>query len=304
MGSLREVADQVFAWVAPTGGWGWSNAGLITDGRADPLLVDTLFDLELTGEMLAAMRSTIPAANHIGTLVNTHANGDHCYGNELAGAASIVASTRAAEEMRRLPASSLAALVAAAPEGSYFRRIFGTFRFEGISDTFPTRTFDGVLTLAVGSTGVELVELGPAHTAGDVIAWLPDRRVVFTGDLLFVGGHPIVWAGPISHWVAALDRIIELDPAVVVPGHGPVTDASALHELRAYFVELEAAARPLWEEGMSPLAAARAIRIDRAVGWGEAERLVVNVAACFREFAGSKDPLDIGELFEGMAELA
>lgn len=304
MGALREVADGVYAWVAATGGWGWSNAGLITDGGADPLLVDTLFDLRLTGEMLDAMKASVPAASHIGTLVNTHANGDHCYGNELVTGASIVASTRAAAEMERLPASSLAAMVAGAPAGSFFHRIFGGFAFDGITDAFPTRTFDGTLEIDVGDTPVSLVELGPAHTAGDVIAYVPSRRVVFTGDLLFVGGHPIVWAGPVGNWVAALDRILELDVDVVVPGHGPVTDLAAVRELRAYFVELEAAALPLWQDGLSPLEAARVLRIDRAAGWGEAERLVVNVAACFRQFAPSEEPLDIAGLFAGMEALA
>jgi cyclase len=301
---LVEVADGVWAWLQPDGSWGWSNAGLVTDGDDDPLLVDTLFDLHLTGAMLDSMRRRIPAAAHIATVVNTHANGDHCYGNELVAGASIVASTRAAEEMRRVPASALASLVASAPEGSYFRRIFGGFAFDGITDTYPTRTFDGVLDLAVGSTPVQLVEFGPAHTGGDVIAVVPSRKTVFTGDLLFIGGHPIVWAGPVRNWVAALDHILGLEVDVIVPGHGPVTDKDGVRELRAYFVELETAARPLWEAGLSPLDAARQLRIDRAAGWGDPERLVVNVAACFRDFAGSSEAADMAALFVGMAELA
>lgn len=303
-GSLHEVADGVFAWLAPTGGWGWSNAGLVTDGAAEPLLVDTLFDVKLTGAMLDAMRVAVPAADAIGTVVNTHANGDHCYGNQLVGDASIVASTHAAEEMRRLPASAMAGLVAGAPDDSFFRRIFGGFSFEGIEAVLPTRTFDGSLSLTIGDTEVQLVELGPAHTEGDVIAVVPERRAVFTGDLLFIGGHPIVWAGPVGNWVAALDYLLALDVDVIVPGHGPATDKDGVRELRAYFVELQAAARPLWEEGLTPLEAARRIHIDRAAGWGEAERLVVNVAACFRDLSGSSTGPDIGELFAGMEALA
>ena len=77
---LHELGNGCFAFLQPDGGWGWSNAGLVTDAGAS-LLVDTLFDLALTREMLAAMRRATPAAERIGTLVNTHANGDHCYGN-------------------------------------------------------------------------------------------------------------------------------------------------------------------------------------------------------------------------------
>jgi len=127
---------------------------------------------------------------------------------------------------------------------------------------------------------------------------------VFTGDLLFIGGHPIVWAGPVAHWVEALDRILAMDVDTIVPGHGPVTDKAGVRELRAYFVELETAARPLWEQGMSPLEAARQLRIERAAEWSEAERLVVNVTAVFKGFSGDSDAADITALFAQMAALA
>ena len=72
--------------------------------------------------------------------------------------------------------------------------------------------------------------LGPAHTAGDVLAWVPDDRTVFTGDLLFIGGTPIMWAGPVGNWLAACDRILEMDAENIVPGHGPMTDAAAIYD--------------------------------------------------------------------------
>ena len=174
-------------------------------------------------------------------------------------------------------------MMAAAPTmgavGAYVQRIFGAFDFEGIELTLPDRH----LRRRAGADGrrharCACIELGPAHTEGDVVAEIPARGVVFSGDLLFIGGHPIVWAGPVANWVAALDRILAMDVDVIVPGHGPVTDKAGVRELRAYFVELEAAAFPLWQEGLSPLDAARRLHIDRAAGWGEAERLVVNVA--------------------------
>jgi cyclase len=302
---LVEVGDGVHAWLQPDGGWGWSNAGLIADGEA-ALLVDTLFDLRLTAEMLEVMRRAVPAAV-IGTVVNTHANGDHCYGNQLLAGSRIIASRRAAAEMSRVPPSVLAGVMAAAPTmgavGSYVQRIFGSFHFDGIDLTLPSETFDGLLELTVGNTLVRLLELGPAHTEGDVVAEIPSRGVVFTGDLLFIGGHPVVWAGPIANWVAALDRILAMDVDAIVPGHGPVTDKAGVRELRAYFVELEAAALPLWQEGLSPLDAARRLHLDRAAGWGEAERLVVNVAACFRGWAGEGTTVPL-DTFSDMATLA
>ena len=111
----HEIADDTWAYLQPDGGWGWSNAGLITDGDA-ALLVDTLFDLELTATMLEELRAVTPAAATIGTLVNTHANGDHCYGNQLVSGADIVASNASAREMDDVPPAMLAALLTAAPD--------------------------------------------------------------------------------------------------------------------------------------------------------------------------------------------
>src|ERR1700704_4423147 len=99
---LREVGDGLYAYFQPDGSWGWSNAGLIVDGEAT-LLVDTLFDLRLTGDMLAEMRRAVPAAERIETLVNTHANGDHTFGNQLVEGARILASERTAQEMLEAP---------------------------------------------------------------------------------------------------------------------------------------------------------------------------------------------------------
>src|SRR3546814_2294882 len=88
----------MWAYVQPGGSWGWSNAGLIVDGD-QTLLVDTLFDLKLTGQMLTAMRDAVPAAARIGTLVNTHANGDHTFGNSLVEGARIITTDSVADHL-------------------------------------------------------------------------------------------------------------------------------------------------------------------------------------------------------------
>ena len=146
--------------------------------------MDTLFDLNLTREMLAAMRRATPAAARIGTLVNTHANGDHCYGNALLRDAEIIASRATAEEMKEVPPSVMQSLLDNAeqlgPAGEFFRRVFGAFDFRGIEPVLPTRTFERALTLGVGDKNVELIEVGPAHTRGDVLVHSPADRVVFS----------------------------------------------------------------------------------------------------------------------------
>jgi len=304
---LDEVGDGVWAYLQPDGSWGWSNAGLVTGGEQS-LLVDTLFDLRLTAAMLAEMRHKVPAARRIGTVVNTHANGDHCWGNELVGDAEIVSSRACAEEMGEPAPHVLSEMVAAAPSmgklGEYVSRIFGPFHFDEVTLRLPTSTFDGELELRVGDRRVQLIEVGPAHTRGDVIVVLPDDSVVFTGDILFAGGHPIVWAGPVGNWVRALDRILAMDVDTVVPGHGPVTDEAAVAELADYFRYLTEEARVRFEAGLSPLEAARDIDLSRYRDWGEGERVVVNVAAVYRELDPSAPAPSVIELFSDMAELA
>jgi glyoxylase-like metal-dependent hydrolase (beta-lactamase superfamily II) len=303
---LHEVADGVWAYLQPDGGWGWSNAGLVT-GDGVSLLVDTLFDLRLTGAMLEAMRRVTPAAEHIGTVVNTHANGDHCYGNALVADSEIISSARCAEEMAQLPASAMAGVLRAAPTlgpaGEFLARIFAPFSFDDIPATPPTATFEGRLDVRVGDRPVTLLEVGPAHTAGDVVVHLPDDGVVFTGDILFHGAHPIVWAGPVANWVAACERVLELDASVIVPGHGPLATPSAVADLRLYFQHLTAEARLCYDAGMTPLDAARDIDLGPYAGWGEPERVVANVRALYRDF-GDESPADVVTVMGEMAALA
>lgn len=293
-----EVADGVWAYLQPDGGWGWSNAGLVTGGD-DSLLVDTLFDLKLTEEMLRELKRVSRAAELIGTLVNTHSNGDHCYGNALLQGAEIIASRACAEEMVDLPPSRLADVMRGAPNqgrtGQFLQRIFGPFSFEGIDLVPPTRTFDGKLDVHVGDRKVSLIEVGPAHTRGDVIVHIPADSVVFTGDILFHGGHPIVWAGPVSNWIDACVKVLELGPAVIVPGHGPLAEASAVEALRSYFEWLTGEARARYDAGMPVLDAALDIELDEYEDWTERERLAVNVQALYREFGATdfEEPLGL-----------
>jgi glyoxylase-like metal-dependent hydrolase (beta-lactamase superfamily II) len=303
---LAEVADGVYAYLQPDGGWGWSNAGLVSDGEAT-LLIDTLFDLALTEAMLADMRRAVPAAERIGTLVNTHANGDHCYGNQLVAGARIVASERTAEEMSELPPAAMAALVEQAPNmgrlGEFFLRCFGSFSFGGIEPAQPQETFSDQLELRVGDRDVRLLEVGPAHTRGDTMAWLPAERVLYTGDILFNGAHPIAWAGPVSNWLAACERIETLAPEAIVPGHGPLASIADVRELRAYLEYLYEQARSAHGEGLTPLEAARRVELDRWADWGERERLVVNIANIYGELTGEGPPNPL-EAFQQMADFA
>lgn len=303
---LNDLGGGNWAWLQPDGSWGWSNAGLVADGEAT-LLVDTLFDLKLTAEMLSAMRDAVPAAGSIDQLVNTHSNGDHCNGNEIVHGAEIIASAACAEEMAHESPAGMVAMKARAAElgdlGEFFLHCFGAFDFEGISQTLPTRTFDDALTLTVGDKRVELVNVGPAHTRGDVLVQVADDGIVYTGDILFIEGHPIMWAGPVGNWIRACDAIVAMAPEQVVPGHGPVTDVAGVKEVQAYLRYIEREARARFDAGMSAEDAAFDISLADYSSWGDAERIAVNVATLYREFAGDDSAPNVPELFGLMTRI-
>jgi len=304
---LRELGDGCYAYLQGDGSWGWSNAGLVVADGAS-LLVDTLFDLALTQRMLDTL-APLTAGAPISTLLNTHANGDHCYGNQLVAQAEIIASSATAAEMHEVPAAMMAALNNAPGEvGELFRSFFGAFDFAGIELTPPTRTFDDRLDIEVGGRLIELIEVGPAHTAGDTIAYVPDAATVFTGDILFIGGTPIVWAGPLTNWVAACDLMLGMDVDVVVPGHGPVTDKSGVAQVRDYLAFVHEQAAGHFEAGDDAWEAARAIARSvgarpEFAGWGEFGRITVNVETAYRSLDPAHVTPDVVEQFRRMARV-
>jgi cyclase len=303
---LKDIGNGLYAWLQPDGGWGWSNAGLIVDGDQS-LLVDTLFDMNLTRDMLGAMADASGvAADRIGTIVNTHANGDHCHGNGCCPQAEIIASEASAKEMAEVPPSMLADMkkmgVKLGPAGAYFADIFAPFDFDAVDERLPTQTFTGRMDLKVGDKAVELHEVGPAHTGGDVIVHVPGDRTVFTGDILFIDGTPLMWAGPVQNWINACDKIIAMDADVIVPGHGPITDKKGVQRVADYLAYIDVEARKRYEAGLSVRDAALDIALGDYANWGDAERIAVNVDSLYREYRGDGVVTPVMELFALMAE--
>ena len=300
---LHDLGSGGYAWIQPDGGWGWSNAGLVVDGD-ESLLVDTLFDLKLTREMLNAMSRAEPtAARSFNTLVNTHANGDHCNGNELVHGAEIISSAATAAELAEESPDRLATMMRNAPSlgetGEFLLRCFGAFDFDGITPTLPTRTFEGTMNVSVGDKEVRLKQVGPCHTKGDILAYVPDDKLIFTGDILFIEGHPILWVGPIANWIDSCDYMLGIDVETVVPGHGPITDKRGVTAVRDYLVYIRDEANKRYRAGLPVYEAAMDISLTDYDNWGDAERIVINVATLYREFGSTEKT---GDLFGLMAK--
>jgi len=281
---LAPLGSGCYAWMQPDGGWGLSNSGLIT-GSGVSLMVDTLFDLRLTQQMLDGLRD-ITDSRPVRTVVNTHSDGDHTFGNELLAVqgAEIVASAAAAELMTQDAVDSVTEILrCAGPEGDFVRHIFGSFHFEEVTVTPPHRTFEGQLSLDVGGREVKLIQVGPAHTPGDTLVYVPDARVLYSGDILFSGGTPVAWAGPIDRWIAALDLILDMDVDHIVPGHGPISSKREVLVSRDYLTYVAGEAHNRFDRGFTVDEAIASINLGEWAHFPEYGRLAQNVINVYQQ---------------------
>ena len=328
---MTKVARGVHAWLQPNGLLGESNAALIV-GEGASLLVDTLWDLPLTRRMLAAFA---PLTNDapIRTLVNTHSDGDHWWGNqELHGVEAITSEASAATmaeetpgEVNRFSLLARALRIAGAVPVPYPRRrdiatiadyvteALTPFDFDGVRLKPPSRTFSGTLDLEVGGRELELIEVGPAHTAGDLIVWVPDARIAIAADILFIGVTPIMWIGPLEGWIAALERLLGLGAERFIPGHGPVCGPDEVRRLLDYWHWIGDAATPRLEAGGSPAEVARELVLGDEIqklgfaGWLGPERALVSIGTIDAHRRGkpkAPGPRELIDAFFRMAVLA
>ena len=302
---LRPLVGDVYACLQEDRGLGCSNSGLVTRGGG--LVVDTFWDLPHTRAMIDLYARVLPAPAR--RVVNTHHNGDHCWGNQLFPHAEIIGHRLCAAGMAKESPAMMRALHDLSgsddPALATFATRLAPWDFTGIELRPPTTLVDDRLDLDLDGLPVELRYVGPAHTQGDVIVHLPAERVVFTGDVLFRLCTPIGWEGTFATWKAALDAIVALDPEVVVPGHGPVCGVEGPREMRAYLDYVEHESKAAFAAGLSELEAAERIDLGPYAGWTEPERLVFNVARAYRECRGEPwdAPTDVAAVMRGMHAL-
>jgi cyclase len=330
-GGLAEVGTGVHAWLQPNGLLGESNAALVI-GDGASLLVDTLWDPRLTRRMLAAMGPLIENAP-IETLVNTHSDGDHWWGNQEVAEVEIIATESATAvmkdespaEIKRFGVLAGALNLAGSMPFPYPRRgeisaiaayvteALAPFAFDEVRLVPPTRTFSGRLELDIGGREVRLIEVGPAHTPGDLIVWLPDAKIAIAADILFIGVTPIMWAGPLQGWVTALERLLDLGAERFVPGHGPVCGPDEVRSLIDYWRWLDHAAGNRLDAGRSPAEAGRELVLGAEIAergfadWLGPERALVSVRtidAHRRGVAKPPGPRELVDAFFRMALLA
>jgi cyclase len=263
--------------VQPDGTWWINNAGVV-HGRDGVVLIDTCATRRRTERFLAAVRAVAGAAP-IRHAVNTHLHGDHCYGNALLPAeTTVIGHAKTREGLLN------DVLLTAAPP------IWAPMPDFGVASVRPPTVLVGdALTVHLGEHRIELVHPGyPAHTEGDVVAWLPDAGVLFAGDLLFHGITPMVLMGSVDGALRSLDWLASFEAATVVPGHGPLIDdlAPVLAAHERYYRFVGDTARAAMAEDRSPLAAATGIDLGEFADWPDAERIVLNLHRAYAEARG------------------
>ncbi len=267
---LHEVSDGVFGYLQMDGSWGLNNTGLLV-GRDAVLVIDACFTERRTRGFIDAIRRQA-GPRPVQALVNTHHHGDHTFGNYLFPGTTIIGHDQCREMVLR--------------EGLGAQRLFRAVEWGDIAIAPPTVTFGERLDLWVDDLKVELIFVGPAHTTNDIVAWVPQRKVLFAGDVLFNGGTPFALAGSIGGWLDALDRLRALGAETIVPGHGAICGPAVMDDISAYLHLVLDAARRGIDAGMAPLDVARELDLGRFDDWLDSERLVPNLHRAYSELRG------------------
>ena len=190
-----------------------SNAGFVItpDGV---VVIDALGSPPLADELIAAIRKITPLP--VRYVIVSHYHADHIYGLQSfkAAGATVIAHAKGRAYLQ----SETARLRLQASREDMFPWIDETTRLVPAD-----RWIEGATTLRLGGLDFMLQPVGPAHTPEDLVVYVPQLKVLFAGDLVFRGRIPYVGQADSRQWIASLDRLLEFDAQVIVPGHGPIS---------------------------------------------------------------------------------
>jgi cyclase len=254
---LVTVADGVHAWI---GAGGDSNAGAIETPEG-VIVIDTQQYPRLARELRAAVAAK--TGQPVRIVVNTHCHLDHTHGNTVFADVPILAHDQTLAAMNACLGPRAGAEWSVTDFSTKLRFLFGQNVLELVAgdeparrwfagrislpdyDTMvirpPSETFAGDFAFHLPDDTVRLHYFGPAHCDGDIVVHLERRKVAFLGDLLFHGRFPWLGDCDLDGLIAALGRVLALDVAVVVPGHGPPATLPDVARFRDMLAELRAA---------------------------------------------------------------
>jgi cyclase len=279
---VQEVSPGVYAYVQPDGTWFINNTGFLV-GPQGVISIDSCSTERRTRAYQRAIATVTHAA--VRAVVNTHHHGDHTYGNCLFAGAAIIGQDRTRAETIALG-------------GPRDRGLWDGPEWGELTLDPAFITFADALTLHAGDLRAQVRYVGmPAHTTNDSIVWIPERSVLFCGDLIFNGGTPFLLMGSVEGAIEVLERVVApLGAATIVPGHGPVfQDTGPIDATLDYLRFVLDVARDCRAAGVPPLEAALGTDLGRFAAWADNERIVGNLHRACAELAGAPRgaPIDI-----------
>jgi cyclase len=272
MPRVEEVREGVYAYIQPDGSWWINNTGFLP-GRRGVIAIDTCSTERRTRAYRAAVAGV--TGRPITTLINTHHHGDHTFGNYQFPEATIVGHEITRE---RILADGIPAYRGAWP---------ADVEWGDLEAVPPFLTFTDRVTVHSDELRCEVRHVGfAAHTDNDSYVWIPERKVLFSGDLVFNGGTPFVMMGSVTGAIEALERLRELGAETIVPGHGDVCGPEVIDRVQGYLRFVEETAERGRAAGLGPLETA----LETDLGeWGELldpERIVGNLHRAYAELDG------------------
>ena len=220
---LHEVADGVWAAIVDDDAPAVGNAAIVDLGD-ETLVFDTTMSFQLAQRLRKEAQEL--TGRDPGVLVNSHWHGDHILGNQSFTGKRIVSTGRTKELIETRAAERL--------EQNKQRYEEEAPELHAIILTPPTETFEHRLELG----RAELLTYGGGHTESDAFLWIPDAATLLAADLVVIDNHAWVGDGDVATWRKILKKLEELDPEVVVPGHGPVGTGDDIALMDAYLAEL------------------------------------------------------------------
>ena len=271
--TLTEVADGFYAYIQSDGSWWINNTGFAVTARG-VISVDACATQPRTLAYRDRIRSI--STKPVTTLVNTHHHGDHTFGNYLFDGATIVAHERVRQAMRDW----------GMPRSAPF---WTDVEWGDVELALPFLTYTDSVSLWADDTEMQVRHVGTAaHTTNDSIVWVPEHRLLYSGDVLFNGGTPFLVQGSLQGAAHVLEHVVKpLDAQTIVPGHGPIGDPSMIDAVLGYLRFVQAIARHGKKAGLTPLELARETDLGEYAQWLDAERIVGNLHRAYAELDGA-----------------
>jgi cyclase len=226
-------------------------------------------------------------------LINTHHHGDHTYGNFLFGGATIVGHEGTRELVMKW----------GGPEG--LPPVWDEVEWGDVDIAPPFLTFTDQIKVYADDLECRVTHVGtPAHTTNDSIVWIPDRGVLFSGDLLFSGGTPFLLQGSVAGSLKALERLSTLGAETIVPGHGPVCGPEVIDTVTSYLQFVQEVAAQGMAAGLTPLEVARDTDLGDFGDLLDSERIVGNLYRAYADLEAGMNDTELGAPIDAVGALA